>query len=63
MAPIHDRMPVILPQGVISDWLDPENRHPEDLLRSFPAELMEEWRVGAAVGNVKNDRPELIEQS
>lgn len=62
MQTIHGRMPVILPREATGDWLDSENRHPEDLLRQFPADLMEAWPVGPAVGNVKNDGPELIER-
>jgi putative SOS response-associated peptidase YedK len=31
------------------------------LLRSYPAEGMTAWRVGKAVGNVKNNDPSLIE--
>jgi putative SOS response-associated peptidase YedK len=61
MRPLHDRMPVIMdPQAAIA-WLDPENRHPEDLLKQYPPEAMEAWEVGSAVGNVRNNFPELIE--
>lgn len=31
MAPIHDRMPVILPPDQIDAWLDPDNRDSERL--------------------------------
>jgi putative SOS response-associated peptidase YedK len=31
------------------------------LLRSYPAEGMTAWRVGKAVGNVKNNDASLIE--
>lgn len=62
MQPIHDRMPVILdPEGTAA-WLDPENRHPEELLKSYPAEAMEAWTVGPAVGNTRNETPGLIER-
>lgn len=61
MQPIHDRMPVILPREATGDWLDPENRHPEDLLCQFPVDQMEAWPVGPAVGNARTDGPELIE--
>jgi putative SOS response-associated peptidase YedK len=60
-APIHNRMPVILAQDDWPAWLGtPEER--KSLLRSFPAERMECWPVGKAVGNVKNEGPELIEK-
>jgi putative SOS response-associated peptidase YedK len=63
IQPIHNRMPVILSQEATGPWLDPENRHPEDLLKPYPAEAMEAWQVGAAVGNTQNDGPELIERA
>jgi putative SOS response-associated peptidase YedK len=33
---------------------------PVDLLRPFPAEAMEAWKVIKAVGNVKNNEPSLV---
>jgi putative SOS response-associated peptidase YedK len=62
MKPLHDRMPVILSPEAVGSWLDPENKHPEELLRPFPAELMEAWEVSSSVGNTRNDGPELIER-
>jgi len=32
------------------------------LLRPYPAEEMKAWKVGADVGNVRNNRPELVEE-
>lgn len=61
MKPIHDRMPVILASDRALTWLDPDNRHPEDLLTPFAAEAMEMWEVGTTVGNPRNDTPELVE--
>ena len=34
---------------------------PVDLLRPYPAEEMKAWPVSRDVGNVRNNRPELIE--
>ncbi len=64
MSPIHDRMPVIVRPQDYQRWLEPGDaeRLPVDLLKPFPAEEMQAWKVGAAVGNVKNDSPELCEQ-
>jgi putative SOS response-associated peptidase YedK len=62
VEPMHDRMPVIIPQRDYDRWLRAEpDRPPIDLLRPFDAEKMTAWKVDKAVGNVKNDRPELIE--
>ena len=41
---------------------DPD-RPPIDLLRPFGSEKMTAWKVVKAVGNAKNDRPELIQPS
>lgn len=62
VEPLHDRMPVIISERNYDRWLkaDPD-RPPIDLLRPFDAEKMPAWKVDEAVGNVKNDNPELIE--
>lgn len=62
MEPIHNRMPVILAPRDYERWLEPgEPTHlPVDLLRPYPAEEMRVWKVGDAVGNVRNNAPELI---
>jgi putative SOS response-associated peptidase YedK len=59
----HDRMPVILRQRDYARWLAPADpaHLPVDLLRPFPADEMKAWKVGADVGNVRNNRPELVE--
>ena len=63
VQPLHDRMPVIIPEKNYDRWLQPGDpeRQPIDLLRPYDADKMTAWRVDKAVGNVKNDRPELIE--
>jgi len=60
---LHDRMPLIIARQDEDRWLeqgDPQ-RPPIDLLRPFDPELMKIWRVKPDVGNVKNDRSDLIE--
>lgn len=61
VQPMHDRMPVILSPSDYDRWLDPGDpaRPPIDLLRPFPAERMTAWKVSPAVGNTKNDSPDL----
>jgi len=59
-APIHDRMPVIVDPADFAAWLEARPGS-EALLRPFPAERMAAYRVGAAVGAVRNQGPELIE--
>lgn len=66
MAPVHDRMPVILPPDAIEGWLDPDNTDIEDLellLVPYPAEEMQQWTVSTRVNNARNQGAELIEPS
>jgi putative SOS response-associated peptidase YedK len=63
VAPLHNRMPVIIERKDYARWLgggDPA-QPPLDLLRPFPAELMTAWKVGRSVGNVRNDAAHLLE--
>ena len=63
VAPLHNRMPVILERKDYERWLDAgDPAHPPlDLLRPFPAEQMTAWKVDKSVGNVRNDTPKLLE--
>jgi putative SOS response-associated peptidase YedK len=48
VAPIHNRMPVILLREDEERWLDPDMTEPEEiasLLRPYPADLLETSRV------------------
>jgi putative SOS response-associated peptidase YedK len=62
IEPIHDRMPVILAPKDYERWMAPTDpaHLPLDLLRPYPAEEMTVWKVSSAVGNPRNDGPELI---
>ncbi|MGH6889092.1 MAG: SOS response-associated peptidase [Rhizomicrobium sp.] len=62
-APIHTRMPVMLASEDWPRWLAaPDDRMALLARGSFPAERMECWPVGKGVGNVRNDRRDLIER-
>lgn len=64
MAPVHDRMPVLLPPPVWHAWLDPDNHDLDGLtalLVPAPDELLEMHPVSTAVNNVRNKGAELIE--
>ncbi|HEX4953865.1 MAG TPA: SOS response-associated peptidase [Thermoanaerobaculia bacterium] len=64
MAPIHDRMPVILDPTEYDLWLDPgqsDRARLEALLDPFPAERMEAWPVSRFVNSPTNDSPRCIE--
>jgi putative SOS response-associated peptidase YedK len=61
VAPIHDRMPVILDPEAESAWLDPESG-PEELQRLLvPMDDLEVTEVSDAVNDVRQDGPALIE--
>jgi putative SOS response-associated peptidase YedK len=63
MESLHNRMPVILRRHDYARWLQSsEPSHlPVDLLRPYPADDMKAWKVSSEVGNVRNNRPELVE--
>jgi putative SOS response-associated peptidase YedK len=65
VAPIHDRMPAILPEAAWPLWL---GEAPADraaltaiLERPYPAERMRAYPVSVKVNNVRNDEPALLE--
>ncbi len=61
-AQVHTRMPVILEPKDYGAWLlaSKGERPPLELLRPFPAERMKAQKASRDVGNVRNNRPELI---
>lgn len=64
MAPVHDRMPVVLPPTAWDDWLDPDNADLESLGRLLvpaPPHILTLRPVSTEVGNVRNRGPHLIE--
>jgi putative SOS response-associated peptidase YedK len=64
LAPIHNRMPVILPPTVYDRWLDPGEQPPDaldDLLAPYPASELETYPVSTMVNSPANDMPECIE--
>jgi putative SOS response-associated peptidase YedK len=63
MAPIHDRMPVVLERADWERWLDPATdlSEVEALLRPAAPGVLEAFPVSTAVNNVANDGPELLE--
>lgn len=63
LAPIHDRMPVVVPTEWRGQWLAPgELSAPEAaaLLDCLPPAPLEARAVGAEVGNVRNNHPGLL---
>jgi putative SOS response-associated peptidase YedK len=62
LAPIHQRMPVILDAEEIERWLDPANSPTQltPLLKPCAPELLEAFRVAPQVNNPRHNRPECL---
>jgi putative SOS response-associated peptidase YedK len=61
MAQIHDRMPVILRKEDEQRWISQTLESSlVELLKPFPARLMEAWPVSNLVNSPRNDVPEIL---
>lgn len=64
VAPVHDRMPVILPKQAWDRWLDPAHRDVAavlPLLRPYPAAAMKRTAVSTRLNSARADDPSLVE--
>jgi len=67
LGSIHDRMPLFLDPDFADAWLDPTTENVGDILDAAidaapdVAETLTDFPVAKAVGNVRNNGPELIE--
>jgi putative SOS response-associated peptidase YedK len=64
MAPIHNRIPVILAPTAYDQWLDPTFQHVEPLkvlLRPYPSEELAAYPVSTLVNNPRHDAPQCLE--
>ncbi len=63
VAEIHNRMPVILAKGAEKLWLESNNeRELLDLLRPFPAKLMDAYRISELVNSPGNNSVEVMRE-
>jgi putative SOS response-associated peptidase YedK len=65
MEPIHDRMPVMLPEAAWTTWLDVrgnDRAQLESLLVPLPDEEIQVWPVSTMVNSANNNGPELVER-
>ncbi len=63
MAPIHNRMPVILPESAYREWITPGEADTQNLIRffqPFDADMMEAYPVSRLVNNPRNESPDNI---
>jgi putative SOS response-associated peptidase YedK len=66
MRPLHDRMPVILPEEHFAQWFDPKNEGPqelESLLKPYPPAEMMAFPISTLVNSPRNECPECILQA
>lgn len=63
LAPIHDRMPVVLDRAARDAWLDPDVELGDlrELLGPAPDDHVERHRVSTRVNHVANDGPDLVD--
>jgi putative SOS response-associated peptidase YedK len=64
LRPIHDRMPVVLPESAWDEWLDRDNQDTDRLQRLLvpaPPQEFETWQVPLLVNKPANNGPELVE--
>lgn len=70
IAPLHERMPVILSSDDVSRWIEPTTGSADESLNKLQAllercgdELLHFWAVKGLVNNPSHEGPELIEPS
>ncbi len=64
VAPLHDRMPVLLTEEDWDQWLDPAEPSAElmrEVLVPAPPHLLQRYPVSSSVNSVRNEGPGLIE--
>jgi len=65
VAPLHDRMPVVLEERDWDAWLDPDAPDVDalaGLLRPASDDLLVAYPVATAVNSADNDGPHLVER-
>jgi putative SOS response-associated peptidase YedK len=60
-AAYHDRMPVVLEDGQFADWMRLAPEAAAKMMKPYAGEI-DAWAVPKEVGNVRNNRPELMER-
>ncbi len=61
---IHDRSPVIVPESLRSEWLDPAMTDlgaVQEMLAAIPEPNLVPYEVSSAVNSIKNDNPDLLQ--
>jgi putative SOS response-associated peptidase YedK len=61
VAPIHDRMPVVLPRDEEDDWLAAGPDERRELCRPYPGDDLDAYEISTRVNEPTNDDPRVIE--
>jgi len=61
VAQYYNRMPVVLDDAQFDEWMRGTPDQAAEMMKPYAGEI-EAWEIGAEVGNVKNNRPELMER-
>lgn len=62
VASIHHRMPLIIPQGLYRDWLNPQTpaEKVQNMLLPYPSAMMEAYSVSGLVNSPVFDHPDCL---
>ena len=60
LAPLHDRMPVIVAPEHYARWLDPASPSAADLIAPYPSDAMAWYPVSTRVNAVRHDDATLL---
>lgn len=65
LSPIHDRMPVIVPEERYLTWLDPHTPEPavQELVQPFSSDRMQAWPISLRVNRTEEDDPGLLDRA
>lgn len=59
----HDRSPLVLPDDLLADWLDPKVTDRDtvrEMITSVPSPVLTPYPVSKAVNNARNNDPDLL---
>jgi putative SOS response-associated peptidase YedK len=54
-------MPLVLEESQFEDWMREPPERAAEMMKPYGGAI-DVWEVGAAVGNVRNNQPELMER-
>ena len=60
-AQYHDRMTVVLEEDKFDDWMRAPPELAVEIMKPYEGEI-DMWEVGPDVGNVSNNKPELLDR-